>query len=462
MSDSNELIFKSTTALNNDDLELLTMYFESKKHSNGGTISDLDLIDTNTLKIVFDDKSVTQRIMEKIFFKFHNYDLKCSSSLQYSTKTTSQLNEREIMLKNIDVERSVIELYAEHLSPDNDIMEINKSKIFEKTWVISYKHVLNRDDVQARFNKRPTIKNVKLELIECFKTNAVIIKSDTKLDLVAFRKQLENEIKSKYSLEDNHTFMLVQFENEYKDSSEQKSMENICSEQKLIIEYCYNFDLTNSLRKCEQQLDGETLRLDQATQTEEKFDFDSEVFMSQSRSLDSNFNSEEINLIHSEESNCFHLNLEHPLAIGICNNLKLRSQLQSYLKKYKPKIVYDKKLSTQTSDLVVEFTSEINRDELKEKMIYFYSEEFSFKVIHVPKEVEIQNEIRDLFPNYSNVHFEFAENDDQFAFLRLNVYGLKIDVNNAQRKIKKLKNRLNKVGKKDSKVCKILYYNLNR
>jgi len=219
-------------------------------------------------------------------------------------------------------------------------------------------------------------------------------------------------------------------------------MEKICSEQKLIIEYCYNFDLVNSLRKVFNEV---TLRLDQATQTEEKFDFNFEVLMSHSRSLDSNLNSEDINLINSEESNCFHLNLEHPLAIGICNNLKLRSQLQSYLKKFKVKIVYDNNLS-------IEFTSEINRAELKEKLNDFYSEEFLFKVIHVPKEVEIQNSIRTLFPNYSNVHFEF-EDDDSFTFLRLNVYGPKMDVSAAQRKIKKLKNKLNKVGKKDSKVC---------
>ena len=174
------------------------------------------------------------------------------------------------------------------------------------------------------------------------------------------------------------------------------------------------------------------------------------VFMSHSRSLDSNFNSEDINLIHSEESNCFHLNLEHPLVYGICNNLKLRSQLKSYVKKFKPKLVYEKKLSPQTSDLVLEFSSEINRDELKEKLNYFCRDEFSFKVIIVPKEDEIQNAIRNLFTSYSNLHFEF-EDDDSFTLL--NVYGLKVDVNSVQRKIKKLK----KVGKKDSKVCGILF-----
>ena len=432
MLDSNEIIVKSNCNLNEDDLELLTMFFENKKYSNGGTISNVTIIDSSTFKIAYEDKNVRQRILEKFCFKFHKYDLKCSSHLRLSNQMFDA-SLREVMLKNIDVECSVIELYAEYLSPENDIVEIKKSKLFEKTFIILYKQDLNISDVRTRFNKRSSLKSLKLELVECFKTNSFIIKSDTRLNIDEIRAHVENAIKSKKYLLENYddTFLIIRPENEY-DLTDQKLLENLCIEHKLIIENCYNFDLVDSFRNFKEEL---VARHDKTTQTEE---VDIEKV-----------DGEIINLIELEGPEYFNLNKEHPLAIGLFNNSKLRLIIKEYLKLFNVKVLCEK-----NSNVILEFSSQIDTNELKNKLNNFYCNQFSFKVFQLPKGNEIEKAINDLYNKNLGVYLRLVEDEHTDEFNWLQLYGPKKALKKAHRKIKKITTKLIKPD--DQEALKVI------
>jgi hypothetical protein len=444
MLESNEIIVKSANILSENDLELLIMFFENENYSNGGTIENVDVIDSNTFKIIYEDANVRNRVLEKISFKFHTYDLKCSSRSHYCLNEMFDVNTREIILRNIDetFEHSILELYADHLSPDNDIVEMKHSKLFEKTFIIVYKQELNLNDVRIRFSKRSTIKNVKIELLESFKTKSLIIKSNSILNTVAIRDQLEKLIKINFFLENiDDKYLIVQFESEYS-SNEWKLLENFCAKHKLILENCLNFDLIDTLRTKK----AEVARKDQGTQTEEEFDFKT------------------LYLIEVEGVDYFNLNLKHPLGIGLSNSLQLRLNLKEYLKKFSVKLDFTQ--NDTNSSIKLEFSSEINKEELKNKLKDFYFDEFSFKMLQLSKRIDIENTVRNFCSKKSGVYLKLVE-DEQTSpeFVCLRLYGPKISIDKVNRKIAKLTRKLtNPSEKKTTKVFikQLIFFKLRK
>jgi len=172
-----------------EELELLTMFLESKKKSDGGDISSISPLDSsrqNAFKVVFEDNETKQRILERKFFMFNEYYLR-ASELGYA-KESYDLDKSRLVVRNIDIqlkngdttsnEYLMIKLYAEHLSPDNDVLAIAQSKLVPNTFYITYKDEFEWDKLLLRYNKKTSLRNAKVELIKSFKTNAFIIKSN--------------------------------------------------------------------------------------------------------------------------------------------------------------------------------------------------------------------------------------------------------------------------------------------
>ena len=188
-----------------EDMEILTMFFESRRQSDGGDILSIRLASDHTLQVVFSDMETKRRVLKRRFFQFNSFLLRASDSGYQSD--VYAMDTRKLLISNIDVDIDeaqlldknknylVVKLYAEHLLPDNDIVDIKQSKVFPRTFLVTYTHDFEKEKLNARHAKKPMLRNQTVELYDCMRTYSLIIRTASgngRLDAKAIKADLGN------------------------------------------------------------------------------------------------------------------------------------------------------------------------------------------------------------------------------------------------------------------------------
>lgn len=286
-SSDNMVLFEIYPDLKEEDFDLLIMYLESKKQSGGGDIINIENLTFDSLqskrsfRIAYQDPEAKERVLSKKFFKFKNYDLKSYQPNILGYKHDKyDLNKSKLIIKDIlvqdnsDEDDSIVQMYAEHLAPDNEITHIQKSNLFANTFYITYKDELDKDQLKCRYNKKPKLRNKQINLLDSFETKSFLIASNSKQtnakDFEKIKSKIIEEIEKRepvnYFFDLNDKFILFQIQNEMLlndlADSVRLSLKNLG--EGFVLELVYNFELL-------QQLTGQVACEETKTEPEKKF-----------------------------------------------------------------------------------------------------------------------------------------------------------------------------------------------
>lgn len=179
------ILFEISQKVELEDFEMFISYlnenFPSKKKSN------LNPIYTNCGELsstieIFTDNQIAQGVLIKRFFILNNYSLR--ASLNGYINDDYPIDKKKLICRNLGIELNVnkslhpmviMRLFANHLLPDNEILQINQSKIFPSTYTFTYKKEFNKEMLLAKYYENQVPENQK-DFMDCFYLNSFIIK----------------------------------------------------------------------------------------------------------------------------------------------------------------------------------------------------------------------------------------------------------------------------------------------
>ncbi len=255
------LIIESSKPIKHVDLDILSIYFENKKQSDGGDLISFDPVNDSSsnkiIKLVYQDAETKKRVLDRKFFTFGGYFLR-SSELGYQNHDTYDLDKKVLIISNIDDlglesnnDDSVVKIYAEYLLPDNDVVKLTKSNIFEDTYYVEYSNDVNKETLMVKYNKKSKLRNRDIHILDSFSTNSLIIQADKSTNLsqliqLALTK-LFNKVYKYFFDELSSNLFLIQFESKIS----KEILELLHSEfnhlKNVLIEEASNFKLINDL-----------------------------------------------------------------------------------------------------------------------------------------------------------------------------------------------------------------------
>jgi hypothetical protein len=184
-SENNQVDICSLRQILENDLEAIILLLENPKRSGGCEILSHSLCQNNhLLKIVYAKSVAKKRVLEKCVHLFKNYKLIANDSLvNINSIKLQKLDPTTIVLKNIPAETDLdlIRLYCEYLvmndNESNDVEDILSSKLFKDTFYVKFKMEYDLEKLNERVNRR-TFCNRRLEMMQTFETNMILIKLD--------------------------------------------------------------------------------------------------------------------------------------------------------------------------------------------------------------------------------------------------------------------------------------------
>ena len=140
-------------------------------------LHQLSLINIGRLKknsylINCKDDETRERILKENFFSISNCLLR--SSLHGYQNDKYDLDVFKLIISNID--EDILDFYAKFLSPSNEPIDLTKLNYCDDTFVITFSKAYCRNEILLRYHERSEISHKKVKLLDCFMTNAVIIK----------------------------------------------------------------------------------------------------------------------------------------------------------------------------------------------------------------------------------------------------------------------------------------------
>lgn len=450
----NNVIIQSNVDIDQNDVDLITMFFESKKQSSGGDTVSVEKIGNRFIKFNFEEFQAKIRVLEKKFFSFKKYKFKSYDSgiMGYRDQCypliTDQLIIKDILLDSDfdsgNFDDSVVKMYAEHLSPDNEVTHIQKSHLVENTFFVHYKENLDNNQVMNRYKKRSKLRSQLITIFDCFNTKSFIITSKKpekkKIDNIC--KQINEEIEKKdgignYFMEKNMLTILIQCEEE-KTFHELKDLIKLSlksTDDDLLIEDIFNFKLldmiechNSNFEHAEQQAksfdnmeivqsqevpENETGEVEQLTETikinrnqlkrkakaekvtmspleEKKDEF---LYIEKIKMNELNLN----NLFKSQTDSEIILNEESPFSVGLINCSQLRLRLNQLISKHKADLYFNKKNKYKT--LVLKFGKEsINK--IINIVKNFAKIQFIYKIVHLSQIITSDTALMTTLTNY--------------------------------------------------------------
>jgi hypothetical protein len=261
---NSSLIIESNKPIKHVDLDILSIYFENRKKSDGGDLISFNPIDDSSLnkviKLVYQDAETKKRVLDRKFFTFGGYFLRSSES-GYQNHDLYDLDKKVLIINNIDDlglesnnDDSVVKIYAEYLLPDNDVVKLTKSNIFKDTYFIEYSNDINKETLMAKYNKKSKLRNRDIHIFDSFITNSLIVQADkftnlSQLIQLALSK-LFDKVKRYFFDELSSNLFLIQFESKIS----KEMLESLYSElislkigKNLSVEEAFNFKLINEL-----------------------------------------------------------------------------------------------------------------------------------------------------------------------------------------------------------------------
>ena len=246
----------SKAILNNDDLELIIMYLESKKRSKCGfNIRDYDLIDKYNIRIEyqnFEDKLTLLKYIEFGYLddlSIKNFNLTFSLPLTESIliqELNCKKNNQLIILYNLQdklkYNREYLEQFVDAITSDVDGCEhssIEISKIFDSCIYVRYNIEFDKDLVLNKFKNHANL-NRNCELLLAYQDLSYLLlrikKTQININVIDSLKKKFN-FKSCRSIDN---YLLLEFKNlaDLKDFKKENSIE-------YDIEVVHNLELLN-------------------------------------------------------------------------------------------------------------------------------------------------------------------------------------------------------------------------
>ena len=287
--DINEKLSRSLDA----DVELIILFFENAKLT-GGCDTIASRYDKITKKLFLNYKfyEIKKIILEKKYFYYKDYSFVVLNSTFSYLDIHKMCSNNVFMLYNINTseDKAIIELYVEYLvdiSTGNEVLEIKKSSLFDKTLLVYLKNEFNLNNLRKRYAKKPKFRENFIQFYEGYKTNVLFGKIisikgnqvDNDLDELVFDyldKAFNETTKSYWQLlfkaASKNKFIIIKFDCEdYLQACLTEKKHEISNDKMLIFEQCFNYKFFDAF------VDENFRILNQNIDEDEDYDFDEKI-----------------------------------------------------------------------------------------------------------------------------------------------------------------------------------------
>lgn len=177
----NQIDFTSSRPIEHLDLDVIISFLENPKQSGGGSITEFTLEPANRIQLTvnYENKTFKQRVLAKGILKFQNYSFLVNEPLyEHNYKYDNQV----LILSNInhDEDIKVVQMFAETLilsdNELNDVLNVKRSLIFQGVFYIKFKAEFDIEQCKKRLERRATLRDRKLDILQAFQTNTIILK----------------------------------------------------------------------------------------------------------------------------------------------------------------------------------------------------------------------------------------------------------------------------------------------
>lgn len=271
LNTNNTVTFDVNTIVLADDKDVLELYLSNKNQAGpNGDIVEFQLADNQKQLIVtYEHSSSKEKVLTKKFFAYKQYFIRSSES-GYMNETFD-FDQKTLILYNIENDRSMAELFAEYLLPDNEMTEIKKSEFYPGTFYITYQDPIDQELVQKRYLKKKDLLKSPVEYLPACQTSTVLIRPKHNANINQLMKKLVDDIytrlgpKPNVFLDQTLQFVVCQFMSNLDTQNFLRLIENYLQQNQLVSEYCYSFKL---IKNFQEATNDNSTRSDKKTQTE--------------------------------------------------------------------------------------------------------------------------------------------------------------------------------------------------
>jgi hypothetical protein len=232
---------------NSDDLEVILLFLQNKRRSDGGDLEEYRLNDNkSTLTVLYKDNEAKTRVLARRVFTFGDYTLVASEPF---SETLQKVNHKVLILRNIsNTDHLFITLYAENIVPDNEIVEISTSKIFPETFYIKFENDFDYSTVEERHQKRSVFRNRTIQILKAYQTKSIVCVQDNRQEILYdlidlhFTNKKRSGVDSYFSIKEKKPFVIIQFETDDQVNAVLSRKHDLCK-QELLVENNYNLNL---------------------------------------------------------------------------------------------------------------------------------------------------------------------------------------------------------------------------
>lgn len=259
---NNWLTLLSQQTLNEYDLSIIKLFFETRRYSNGGDLIEYDYYEhSHILKLNFKENSSKQDVLSTAnknngIIQFRNYMFKlveCDVNEKYKNL---KCIDRMLILKNINQNATKvddIELFASYLDGDNKVISISFSNFFDNLVYVEYEKPFDLNEVKKKLDKTPKLDGQLIEMYEAYETNSILAKfpaSHTAYTEDFFDKFFEQkpyyhwEVPFKFQ---QSPFVITKFQlHQYKSLFLRKLYKDPEMNMPIIVESNFNIDILNN------------------------------------------------------------------------------------------------------------------------------------------------------------------------------------------------------------------------
>jgi hypothetical protein len=259
---SSEILFQSVVDIKQDDFDYLIMFLESRRQSGGGDMKKTEKLNSKEFRVEYEMADAAARILERRFFKFKNYEIR-AKKIGDGSDSDKSLNKDKLVIKNLsandDYEKqnheSIVRLYADHLSPDNEILQVEKSTFLVDTFYVTYEKELDMDLVKKRYEKKSLIRQQKIELFDSFNIKTLLVWSrnlnnnEEPIKSEIIREKISSLIRqtsddSQFFIDQTDKYILIEFSEAFRPELKNLLQTNLTNlSANLLVENLHNFDL---------------------------------------------------------------------------------------------------------------------------------------------------------------------------------------------------------------------------
>ena len=239
-----QVLFDINIPVEPHDLSNLIGYLSLATKSGGGQILELEST-KKSLIVVYESAEAARRILAKKYFRFKHYFIR--SSRRGYTHDIYTIYQNRILIQWFSKESVETMLrIANSIFPGNELIELKQLKTFSNTYLLQYKH-----DLQKIESNRKT--QLRMRMFNAFATRTILFKPSDQLNQAgfhAFKERLKLQLHFKqlntvFLDEKEPNAFYVQFDTDFELKHFMRCVLNCIYDEGIIYEYCFNFQLKN-------------------------------------------------------------------------------------------------------------------------------------------------------------------------------------------------------------------------